>query len=50
MLSRPDKELVENPNYVSIIIPHKLNQKLGSAMITGTQSDRRTYKFGVVNP
>lgn len=50
MLSRPDKDLVENPNYVSIVIPHKLKQKLGSAITTDTQSDRWTYKSGVVNP
>lgn len=50
MLSRPDKDLVENPNYASTVIPHKLKQKLGSAMTTDTQSDRQTYKSGAVNP
>lgn len=49
MLSRPDKDLVENPNYASIVIPHKPKQKLGSVMTTDTQSDRWTYKSGVVN-
>lgn len=50
MLSRPDKDLVENSNYVSIVIPQKLKQKLGLAMTTDTQSDRRTSKSGSVNP
>lgn len=46
MLSRPDKDLVENPNYASTVIPHKLKQKLGSAMTTDTQSVQFASEFG----